>query len=294
MPQQAGRIGAVGGCGLPVRGRRVWTRSWAPPWSLGASVTFHRRPPARADPPVLPDQRTPVLGAAWLEHCGPGGAAPGGGGRTGRRLGAGDRGPVGVNELEARLESWRAVRAYLAWQQRQAEQAIRALEAQLAAASYRRPAPPRPGPRRTGAPSAPAGRPTPPDWKVKSRRDRNGPLPMSVHVGACTMGEGQTISRGETRRLITEGVEACAFRSPENPLGLTADPEGGEVPPPHPSSPVSPASLVSRSTPAPNNHRNGLSQAPAAETGAHSRSAENGSKDGSGSAQGGGSGRRCG
>ncbi|MFF3215525.1 DUF6233 domain-containing protein [Streptomyces sp. NPDC002886] len=57
-------------------------------------------------------------------------------------------------------------------------------------------------------------------WKVQTRRGRNGPVPISVHVGACTMGQGRAISRDEARRLITEGVEACQFCSPENPLGL--------------------------------------------------------------------------
>ncbi|WP_327310037.1 DUF6233 domain-containing protein (plasmid) [Streptomyces sp. NBC_01298] len=125
-----------------------------------------------------------------------------------------------MNELEARLESWRAVRAYLAWQQRQAEQAIRDLEAQLAAAARRQHAPPRPGPRRPPPPSVAGGMPVPPDWKVESMRGRDGPVPMSVHVGACTMGEGRAVSRDEARRLIAEGVEPCPFCSPENSLGM--------------------------------------------------------------------------
>lgn len=51
------------------------------------------------------------------------------------------RGAIVVSELEARLENWRAVQAWLAWQQRQAGQAIRALKAEFAAAATRRPSP---------------------------------------------------------------------------------------------------------------------------------------------------------
>ncbi|MDD9383116.1 DUF6233 domain-containing protein [Streptomyces sp. ZAF1911] len=124
-----------------------------------------------------------------------------------------------MNELEARLQQWRAVQAWLAWQQRQASQAISALEAELAAAPSHRPGPPRhPAPRR----SAPAPVPVSvPDWKVESIRTGHGPKPLNVHVGDCTMGGGKAISRDEARRLITEGVEPCPFCSPENALGMT-------------------------------------------------------------------------
>ncbi|MFF1414056.1 DUF6233 domain-containing protein [Streptomyces sp. NPDC058289] len=121
-----------------------------------------------------------------------------------------------MSELEARLEQWRAVRAWLAWQQRQTEQTIRALEAQLAASSpgrstSRQPAPRRPVPAPVSVP----------DWKVESMRTAEGPKPYSVHVGECAMGEGRAISRDEARRLLAEGVEACPFCSPENALGMT-------------------------------------------------------------------------
>ncbi|WP_331722647.1 DUF6233 domain-containing protein [Streptomyces sp. NBC_00122] len=109
-----------------------------------------------------------------------------------------------MSELEARLESWRAVQAWLAWQQRQAGQAIRALEAELAAEAARRPPPP------------------PPDWKLESIRTGSGPKALRVHVGDCSMGGGKPISREEARRTLAEGVEPCPYCSPENLLGMTS------------------------------------------------------------------------
>ncbi|MFD3550464.1 DUF6233 domain-containing protein [Streptomyces sp. NPDC058655] len=88
-----------------------------------------------------------------------------------------------------------------AWQQRQAGQAIRALEAELAA---RRPPPP------------------PPDWKLESIRTGSGPKALRVHVGNCSMGGGKPISREEARQTLAGGVEPCPYCSPENPLGMTS------------------------------------------------------------------------
>nr|WSX48081.1 DUF6233 domain-containing protein [Streptomyces sp. NBC_00974] len=107
--------------------------------------------------------------------------------------------------LEARLESWRAVRAWLAWQQRQAERTIRALEAELAA----------------GAPRRAAPTPAAPDWKLEAVRTGHGPEALSVHIGDCSMGDGRAITREEARRLLAEGVGPCPFCSPENALGMT-------------------------------------------------------------------------
>ncbi|MFJ9080330.1 DUF6233 domain-containing protein [Streptomyces sp. NPDC102278] len=115
-----------------------------------------------------------------------------------------------MSNLEARLEQWRAVRAWLAWQQRQAEQTIRTLEAQLAAASPGRSAARQPAPRRPS--SVPV---SVPEWKVESVRTAEGPKPYSVHVGDCTMGEGRAISRDKARRLLAEGVEACPWPTDE-------------------------------------------------------------------------------
>lgn len=124
-----------------------------------------------------------------------------------------------MSELEARLQQWRAVRAWLGWQQRQADQTIRDLEAQLAAAASPQPGPRHPASRR---PPPPAVAVALPEWKVTSMRTAHGPKPLNVHVGHCTMDDyGKAISRDEARRLITEGVEPCPFCSPENALGMT-------------------------------------------------------------------------
>lgn len=108
-----------------------------------------------------------------------------------------------MTELEGRLDSWRAVLAWLSWQQRQAEEKVRSLEAELAAVQARRPPP------------------SPPDWKLESIRTSSGPKALHVHVGACTMGDGKPISREEARRMLTDGIEPCPYCSPENPLGMT-------------------------------------------------------------------------
>lgn len=139
-----------------------------------------------------------------MEHRGPGGAAAGGGGRPGCGAGAGPRCAVVVSELEVRLQQWRAVRAWLGWQQRQADQAIRDLEAQLAAAASPRPGPRQPASRRPPPPTVVVALP---EWKVTSMRTADGPKPLTVHVGDCTMDDGKPISRDEARRLIAEGVE---------------------------------------------------------------------------------------
>lgn len=83
------------------------------------------------------------------------------------------RSVVLMSELETRLESWRAVRAWLTWQQRQAAQAIASLEAELATVQARRPQPP------------------PPEWKVESIRTASGPkaLPFSRGCPECELGK---------------------------------------------------------------------------------------------------------
>ncbi|QEV43691.1 hypothetical protein CP980_00025 [Streptomyces vinaceus] len=125
-----------------------------------------------------------------------------------------------MSELEVRLQRWRAVQAWLGWQQRQADQAIRDLEAQLAAASFHQAGPRQPAPRRPPPPAVVVARP---EWKVTSMRSARGPKPLNVHDGSCTFDDyGKAISRDEARRLITEGVEPCPFCSPENALGMTS------------------------------------------------------------------------
>ncbi|MFD8952514.1 hypothetical protein ACFV0B_27090 [Streptomyces xanthophaeus] len=54
-----------------------------------------------------------------------------------------------MSDLEARLESWRTVRAWLGLQQKLAERAISELEVELAAEAARRPLP------------------TPPEWNAR-------------------------------------------------------------------------------------------------------------------------------
>ncbi|MFE3556975.1 DUF6233 domain-containing protein [Streptomyces sp. NPDC059193] len=108
-----------------------------------------------------------------------------------------------MSDLEARLESWRAVRAWLGWQQKLAERTISELEAELAAEAARRPPPP------------------PPDWKLESIRTGSGPKALRVHVGDCAMSGGKPLGREEARRMLAEGVEPCPYCSPENALGMT-------------------------------------------------------------------------
>ncbi|MGW6576352.1 hypothetical protein ACWGAN_29855 [Streptomyces sp. NPDC054945] len=93
-----------------------------------------------------------------------------------------------MSELEARLESWRAVRAWLGWQQKLADRTINGLEAELAAEAARRPPPP------------------PPDWKPESLRTGSGPKALRVHLGDCTMSGGRPLGREEVRRRERQSV----------------------------------------------------------------------------------------
>ncbi|OKK16295.1 hypothetical protein AMK16_26995 [Streptomyces sp. CB00455] len=72
-----------------------------------------------------------------------------------------------MSDLEARLESWRAVRTWLGWQQKLAERAISELEAELAAEPARRPPP------------------QPPDWKLESIRTGSGPRRCASTLGTA-------------------------------------------------------------------------------------------------------------
>ncbi|MCX4547188.1 DUF6233 domain-containing protein [Streptomyces sp. NBC_01565] len=108
-----------------------------------------------------------------------------------------------MSELETRLESWRAVQAWLTWQQRQAAQAIASLEAELATVQARRPPPP------------------PPEWKVESIRTASGPKALRVHQGDCTMAPGKPTGVEQVRRLLADGVEPCPYCNPDNALGIS-------------------------------------------------------------------------
>lgn len=108
-----------------------------------------------------------------------------------------------MSDPEARLESWRTVRAWLGWQLKLADRGISELEKELAAEAARRPPPP------------------PPDWKLESIRTGSGPKALRVHVGDCAMSGGKPLGREEARRILAEGVEPCPYCSPENALGMT-------------------------------------------------------------------------
>ncbi|MFI5985155.1 DUF6233 domain-containing protein [Streptomyces sp. NPDC051555] len=107
-----------------------------------------------------------------------------------------------ISGAAARLESWRAVAAWLGWQQKVAERAISALEAELAAEAAHRPPPP------------------PPDWKLEAIRTATGPKALRVHAGDCTMGVGKPLDREEVRRMLAEGVEPCPYCGPDTLLGM--------------------------------------------------------------------------
>ncbi|MER5870535.1 DUF6233 domain-containing protein [Streptomyces sp. NPDC002044] len=108
-----------------------------------------------------------------------------------------------VGELEARLERWRAVAAWPAWQQRQAARTIAALEAELAEVRARRPPP------------------APPEWKVEGIRTGSGLKGLRVHAGDCSMGRGKEADAEQVRRMLAEGIDACPYCSPGNLLGVT-------------------------------------------------------------------------
>ncbi|MDX3535685.1 DUF6233 domain-containing protein [Streptomyces sp. MB09-01] len=104
-----------------------------------------------------------------------------------------------MSDLEARLESWRAVPAWLGWaglEQKLADRAISELEAEMAAETARRPPPP------------------PPDWKLESIRTGSGPKALCVHVGDCAMSGGRRLGREEARRMLAAGVEPCPCSAP--------------------------------------------------------------------------------
>ncbi|MER6256290.1 DUF6233 domain-containing protein [Streptomyces sp. NPDC001584] len=108
-----------------------------------------------------------------------------------------------MSEVQARLDSWRAVQAWLAWQQGQVERTIRGLEAELALERDRRPPP------------------APPDWKAEYIRTGAGPQLLRIHVGTCTMGSGKAIEREQARNLLADGVEPCPYCNPDNVPGMT-------------------------------------------------------------------------
>ncbi|MFD7030233.1 DUF6233 domain-containing protein [Streptomyces sp. NPDC059917] len=114
-----------------------------------------------------------------------------------------------MGEVEARLERWRAVAAWLVWQQRQAEQTIAALEAELAELQARRPPP------------------VPPEWTVEMIRTAGGPRVHRVHVGGCAMGgSGKPADREQVRRMLAEGTAACPYCGPGTLLGSSAEHPG--------------------------------------------------------------------
>ncbi|MFJ6722243.1 DUF6233 domain-containing protein [Streptomyces sp. NPDC091259] len=104
--------------------------------------------------------------------------------------------------IRERLERWRAVQAWLAWQQHQVEQTIRGLEAALTEEESRLPPLP------------------PPDWKVEGIRTAAGRRALLVHVGICGMGKGKPINRDQARRMLAEGVDPCPYCSPDTSLGM--------------------------------------------------------------------------
>ncbi|MEU6895904.1 DUF6233 domain-containing protein [Streptomyces sp. NPDC046557] len=101
-----------------------------------------------------------------------------------------------------RLERWRAVQAWLTWQQHQVARTIAALEADLAEEQSRLPLPP------------------PPDWKAEAIRTAGGPQALRVHLGACGMGKGKPIDRDQARRMLADGVEPCPYCGPDTALGM--------------------------------------------------------------------------
>ncbi|MFD3940048.1 DUF6233 domain-containing protein [Streptomyces sp. NPDC058611] len=160
-----------------LRARRPSTARWPPPGG-------------RAEGVGLLDRGQASESAAWLTS----GAAK-------RSSSSPGHGPH--ERPEARLESWRAVRAWLGWQQKLADRAISQLEGELASEAARRPPP------------------APPDWKLESIRTGSGPKALRVHVGDCAMSGGKPLGRKEARRMLAEGVEPCPYCNPENPLGMT-------------------------------------------------------------------------
>ncbi|WP_405681522.1 DUF6233 domain-containing protein [Streptomyces sp. NBC_00048] len=49
-------------------------------------------------------------------------------------------------------------------------------------------------------------------------RTGRGPQPFRVHAGHCSDGQGKEITRDKARRLLTAGIEACPFCSPDTEL----------------------------------------------------------------------------
>ncbi|MFF1560829.1 DUF6233 domain-containing protein [Streptomyces sp. NPDC058279] len=107
-----------------------------------------------------------------------------------------------MSGTKERLERWRAVQAWLTWQQYQVARTIAALEAALAEEQSRLPLPP------------------PPDWKAEAIRTPGGPQVLRVHLGVCGMGKGKPIGREQARRMLADGVEACPYRGPDTALGM--------------------------------------------------------------------------
>jgi hypothetical protein len=61
--------------------------------------------------------------------------------------------------------------------------------------------------------------PPPTGWKLQRGIDRDR-TPMGVHQADCGLAKGPGITRDQARRLLADGVEACAVCRPDIELGV--------------------------------------------------------------------------
>ncbi|MGW3269659.1 DUF6233 domain-containing protein [Streptomyces sp. NPDC001056] len=119
-----------------------------------------------------------------------------------------------LEHLERQVAETESIGIYLRLQRDEVRKALaRATSAPTRARTPRRPEPQR----RT--PSA--------EYLMESKLGPNDPLPVVVHVGACTIRQGRrtpsAISAQQARMVLTDtviGAEPCPICRPENTLGI--------------------------------------------------------------------------
>ncbi|MET8615882.1 DUF6233 domain-containing protein [Streptomyces misionensis] len=119
-----------------------------------------------------------------------------------------------LEHLDRQVAETETIGIYLRLQRDEVRKAL----ARAASAPTRARVPQRPGPQQR-APSA--------EYLMESKLGPDDPLPVVVHVGACTIRQGRrtpsAISAQQARMVLTDtviGAEPCPICRPENELGI--------------------------------------------------------------------------
>ncbi|SEB32061.1 hypothetical protein SAMN04490357_0244 [Streptomyces misionensis] len=121
-----------------------------------------------------------------------------------------------LEHLERQVAETETIGIYLRLQRDEVRKALARATSAPTRAQARTPQRPEP-PRRT----------TPAEYLMESKFGPDDPLPVVVHVGACTIRQGRrapsAISAQQARMVLTDtviGAEPCPICRPENTLGI--------------------------------------------------------------------------